>query len=79
MLYDGSNVINDAFKLVDFLAFAHDTDERLRAGCTDEDTAIAAKFFFRSADGVADELVVFPAILAVDLDIFQNLWICTMR
>lgn len=76
MLYDGGNVINDPFKLIDLLALPHDTDERLRAGCTDEDAAIAAEFFFSSTDGVTDEFIVFPAILAVDLDIFENLWIC---
>lgn len=70
MLYDGGNVINDPFKLIDLLALPHDTDERLRAGCTDEDAAIAAELFFSSTDGVTDEFIVFPAILAVDLDIF---------
>ena len=75
MLYDGGNVINDPFKLIDLLALPHDTDERLRTGCTDEDAAIAAEFFFSSTDGVTDEFIVFPAILAVDLDIFEDLWV----
>ena len=69
----GCDIINDSFELVDFFPFAHDADQRFRTGCTDEDAPVASQFLFAGLDGIADQFIILPAVLAVHPDIFQDL------